>query len=299
MKRLFVMIAVATLTALSTYAQTDSTQANAPDTIRVGGFIIVKKNKESSAKEDNNSRNFNITFRKRYKTRNSNVTTNWLILDLGFANWRDKTDYNGPAFTNQTANSGFIRNIPYGSQASNPVTENSFNLNTGKSSNVNIWFFMQKRNIVKHVLNLKYGLGLEMYNYRFETNVSFRNSPAPFVFNDSISFSKNKLYAGYLTIPFMLNINPFPNSRKGFNLSAGVSAGYLIASRNKQISDERGKQKIRGNLNMEPWRLAAVGEVGLGPVRVYGSYSLNTLMKESKTGLKQYPYVVGLRLSSF
>lgn len=298
MNRLLMMIAAATLAASSTYAQTDTTQKNAPDTIRVGGFIIVKKNRDASggqAKE----KSFSISVRNRYKNHNSNVTTNWFVVDLGFANWRDNTNYNGTAFTNQTAGSGYIRNIPTTSQASNAVNENSFNLNNGKSSNVNIWLFMQKRNIAKHVLNLKYGLGLEMYNYRFETNVSFRNSPQPYVFNDSISFSKNKLYAGYVTIPLMLNLNPFPNTRRSFNISAGVSAGYLIASRNKQISDERGKQKIHGNLNMEPWRLAAVGELGLGIIRLYGSYSLNTLMEENKTGLKQYPYAVGLRISSF
>lgn len=296
MNRLLMMMAATTLAATSAFAQSDTTKQNAPDTIRVGGFIIVKRNKDITGDAQ---RTFSISVRNRYQKRNSNVSTNWFVIDLGFANWRDNTDYNGPAFTNQTAGTGYIRNIPATGQASNPVNENSFNLNNGKSSNVNIWLFMQKRNIAKHVLNLKYGLGLEMYNYRFATSVSFRNSPAPYVYNDSISFSKNKLYAGYVTVPVMLNFTPSPNSRRPFNISAGVSAGYLVASRNKQISDERGKQKIRGNMNMEPWRLAAVGEVGLGIIRLYGSYSLNTLMQEKKTGLTQYPYAVGLRISCF
>jgi hypothetical protein len=181
----------------------------------------------------------------------------------------------------------------------NPVTKNSFNLRNEKSSNVNIWFFMQKRNIAKHVLNLKYGLGLEMYNYRFESNISFRNSPQPSVFMDSIGFTKNKLYAGYVTVPLMLNITPSGQTRRGFTFSAGMSAGYLIGSRNKQISAERGKQKIRGNLNMEPWRIAAIGEIGLGPVRLYGTYSLNSLQQKDRTGLEQYPYAVGIRFSTF
>jgi hypothetical protein len=49
---------------------------------------------------------------------------------------------------------------------------------------------------------------------------------------------------------------------------------------------------------MEPWRLAAIAEVGLGPVRLYGSYSLNTLQKNN-TRLEQYPYAVGIRLSNW
>ncbi|BAV09220.1 hypothetical protein FLA_5268 [Filimonas lacunae] len=299
------MLTVATLAVTSGYAQTDSTRQNTPDTIRVGNFIIVKKNKSQNqsdnTQEAKQDRSFNITIGNRYRNRskNKNVSTNWFVFDLGFANWRDNTNYNGPAFTGQTANSGFIRNIPNSSQASNPVNENSFNLNNGKSSNVNIWLFMQKRKLVKDVLSLKYGLGLEMYNYRFETNVSFRNSPSPYVYNDSINFSKNKLYAGYLTVPFMINVTPSPIKHKNLSFSAGVSAGYLIGSRNKQISSERGKQKINGSLNMKSWRLAAIGELGLGFVRLYGSYSLNTLMQENRTGLKQYPYAMGVRISCF
>jgi hypothetical protein len=49
---------------------------------------------------------------------------------------------------------------------------------------------------------------------------------------------------------------------------------------------------------LQPWRFAVVGELGLGPVRLYGSYSLNDLHKES-TGLKQTPYAVGIRFSNW
>jgi hypothetical protein len=118
------------------------------------------------------------------------------------------------------------------------------------------------------------------------------------VFNDSISFSKNKLYVEYLTVPFMLNINTTPDTRKGLSFSAGVSAGYLLGSRNKQVSSERGKQKYRGDFNFEPWRFAAIGEIGLGPVRLYGTYSLNRLQKDI-THVEQYPYAVGIRFSNW
>lgn len=159
---------------------------------------------------------------------------------------------------------------------------------------------MQKLNLVKHVVNLKYGLGLEMYNFRFSKhqNLSYRNDPEPFVFMDSIRFSKNKLYAGYLSVPFMVNINPTPQKHNGLSFSAGVSAGYLVGSHEKQISDERGKQKIHDDFNLNPWRLAIVGEVGLGVVRLYGSYSINKLHKDI-TGVEQYPYAVGIRFSSW
>ncbi|RTL55648.1 MAG: hypothetical protein EKK39_02265 [Sphingobacteriales bacterium] len=264
------------------------------DTIQVGNFVIIQKNKNNRTPQEQATARRNkvvsINFdtdRPINKKRNDNVATNWGILDLGFANLNDNTNYT----TAQSA--GYLTTVN-----GNPVTKNSFNLNARKSSNVNIWFFMQKLNVTKHVVNLKYGLGLEMYNLRFDNNISFRNTPQPMVLNDSIPFTKNKLYVGYLTVPFMVNFNLTPSKDNGLSFSAGVSAGYLINSRNKQISGERGKQKYRGDFNLQPWRVAAIGELGIGPIRLYGSYSLNNLYKES-TGLDQIPYAVGIRFSRF
>jgi hypothetical protein len=96
----------------------------------------------------------------------------------------------------------------------------------------------------------------------------------------------------------MVNFNLTPSKENGLSFSAGVSAGYLLNSRNKQISNERGKVKYKGDFNLQPWRVAAIGELGLGPIRLYGSYSLNNLYKES-TGLDQIPYAVGIRFSRF
>lgn len=289
-----VCAAICLLVAGMGYAQSDSTNRST-DTVRVGNFIILKKKNGNSGNttSDNNdsySRRNSYEYRiERRPRRRSNISTNWLIFDLGFANWRDQTNY-----ANAQAGPYYKILRP----ANGPVNENSNKLITGKSSNVNIWFFIQKLNLVKHVVNLKYGLGLEMYNYRFDNDISFRKDPAPYVFNDSVVFSKNKLYVEYLTIPIMLNINTTPDSRRGLSFSAGVSAGYLTNSRNKQVSGERGKQKYRGDFNFEPWRFAAVGEIGLGPVRVYGSYSLNKLQQDV-TRVEQYPYTVGIRFSNW
>ena len=288
MKRLVCLSAIV-LIAGKSFAQSDSTVKN-PDTLKVGNFIIIKKNKANTTSEDNGRFRNNATeYRMERRTRRSNVSTNWWIMDLGFANMRDNTDY-------AAAQSGsYFKTLR---TADGPVTQNSYKLITGKSSNVNIWLFIQKLNLIKHVVNLKYGFGLEMYNFRYDTRLSFRKDPVPYVFNDSINFSKNKLYVSYLTVPIMLNFNTTPDSRRGFSFSAGVSAGYLYGSRNKQISGERGKQKTQGDFNFEPWRIAAIGEVGLGPIRLYGSYSLNRLQKDI-TRVEQYPYAVGIRFSNW
>jgi hypothetical protein len=278
-----------------TFAQADTTKPHEPDTIRVGNFVIIKKDKSKVPADTMPQKKYSIDITigeddgessSGSKTwHRSNVSTNWLIFDLGFANWRDKTVYGSPE-----ANA-YLHAAP-----GHDFTSGDLDLRNAKSSNVNIWLFMQKLNIVKHVVNLKYGLGIEMYNYRYSTDISYKKSPDAYIFRDTVTFSKNKLAVDYVTVPFMLNIDPFPNRRRGLSFSVGVSAGYRYASRNKQISDERGKQKIKGDFDLDPWRIAYIAEAGLGPVRLYGSYSTNTL---HENGLKQYPYAVGLRFSNW
>ncbi len=282
MKKVTLMLATL-LVAVTAFAQNDTTDQKT-DTIKVGKFIIIKKNKNESGPNDGSKNTTVIIQNRPYKP--TNISTNWWIFDLGFANVNDKTVYGSAA-----ANS-YLKTIR---PAEQPFSSNDLKLRASKSSNVNIWIFMQRLNLTKGVLNLKYGLGLEMFNYRYENNISYHKNPA-YIFRDSIDFSKNKLYAGYLTVPFMVNVNTNPGNRKSLSFSAGVSAGYLVASRNKQISSERGKTKTRGDFDLEKFRLAYIGELGLGPVRLFGSYSINTL---HQNGLQQYPYSLGIRFSNW
>jgi hypothetical protein len=291
----------------SSYTKTDSILVK-PDTIKVGNFFIVKKSAENG-KVILNARNQagtiqigNVTLKandldsnpvikiERKKPAPKKVSTNWWIFDLGFAGNRDETNY-----ATAVVNNNYLRTFGAANGGANKQT---FNLNNGKTTNVNLWFFMQKVSIVKQAVFLKYGMGMEMYNFRYDSRVSYRKESFPYLYNDSISFSKNKLFAGYLSVPLMLHVNTTPGNKKGFSFSAGVSAGYLVGSRVKQKSAERGKQKYKGDFDLSPFRTALVGELGIGPVKLYGSYSLNTL-HQSYTRLEQYPFAVGIRFSNW
>ena len=292
MKKTILILSIM-LTGVAGFAQTDSVQVSRQDdTIRIGGMIILKKG------EPNEKKRVTVTVGNRHREkRNSNISTSSLIVDLGFANWTDKTNY---------VNNGNIANNPSAPNAD--LVANDLKLKTIKSVNVNIWFFMQRLNLVKHYVNLKYGLGLELNNYRFKSDVSFneggfnpydhsQNIPHPFIFRDSIGFSKNKLAADYVTVPLMLNFRTNPNdNKKGISLSAGVSMGYLYSSRNKQKSSERGKQKNRGDYDLQQWKFSYVGELGLGPVHLYGSYSPKSIFQND---LNFTPYTIGIRLSNW
>jgi Outer membrane protein beta-barrel domain len=288
MKQLITFLAAAIICSTAT-AQTDSTTTKKSDTIRIGGIIIVKNGKKD--------KDVNITMGRKDKTKkkNPNVSTNWWIVDVGFNNYTDKTNY-------ATAGSYLINRPGYPN-----LDKNDFKLRAGKSVNVNIWLFMQRLNLIEHHVNLKYGVGLEINNYRYKSSVSYKEggpvpytatqTNSPFIFRDSITFSKNKLATDYLTVPVMLNFVSNPNSRKkGISLSAGVSAGYLFSQRNKQKSDERGKDRNRGDYDLNTFKLSYVAELGLGPIRFYGSYSPKSMYDHS---LDMRPYTVGFRFSNW
>jgi hypothetical protein len=279
-------------TSLFVTAQSDTNRVFAQtDTVRIGKIEIIKYEDKT---EGGHSK---IIFRSKSSRKTfSKVSTNWFIFDFGFSNYIDKTDY------------GNTGNYLYNRSGAAPLGKSDFNLNTGKSLNVNVWFFMQRINLIKKNVNLKYGLGIEYDNYRYKTssNLSYleKNSylnslqaPSPVVIRDSISFSKNKLALNYITVPLMLNfITNSANSKKGLSLSMGLSAGYLYGVRNKQKSEERGKEKNRGDYDLERFKLSYIAEMGLGPVRLYGSYSPNSIFSK---GLVMKPYTIGIRLSNW
>jgi hypothetical protein len=271
---------------MGAYAQADTTKPQGTDTIKVGGIIIIKKQGDKETKEEKTEERkddddgVDIKIRKRKEYKPSNMSTNWFIFDLGFANMIDNTNYGSPAVAAY---------LPGGDK-------NTLSIRPGKSINFNMWIVSQRINLIKHVVNLKYAIGLETNNYRYEKNIRYRFEPNDLINTDTISFNKNKLAADYLTVPVMLNFNFTPKRHRGYGFSAGVSAGYLYASRQKLVSDARGKEKIKNDFNLNPWKFSAVGELNLGIVHFYGSYALNNLYRNI---LDITPYNVGLRLSSW
>ena len=136
-----------------------------------------------------------------------------------------------------------------------------------------------------------------MNNYRFDDErIRLTRNPTTIVLDQNLAnVKKNKLAADYLTVPMMLNFNLTPNRKKGFGFSGGVSAGYLYSSRQK-IKDNDDKTKLHDNFDLRKWKLSYIGELSLGPVRLYGSYAFKSMWEK---GLDQTPYNVGIRLSNW
>lgn len=271
-----IFLSLALSIAFASIAQSDSTIQRPADTIRVGGIVIIRKSgpKHKTEKED---QEYHIKRRKGEEP--SNLSTNWWIFDIGFSNFTDKSNYTSSLLSGFTGPG---------------VGADQMKLRTGKSINTNVWFFMQKLNIAKQVLNLKYGLGLELNNYYFDDNIQFSKKPT----NISLSttdFKKAKLAADYLTVPIMLNVNFTPRRSKGFGFSGGISAGYLYSARFKTKVNNDVK-KVKDGFDLERFKLSYVGELSLGPVRFYTSIAMKNMWDK---GLDMTPYNFGFRFSNW
>ncbi len=297
MKRLTLLLAMAIICLTATAQDPkDTTTTPIKDTIRVGSMTIVKEGKN---KNGNDKSAKSGSDHKHKKPRN--LTTNWGIIDFGLSNYNDRTNYNN-AGSYLVSRPGFPA-----------LGENDFKLRTEKSINFNIWFFMQRLNLIKHYVNLKYGLGIEFNKYYYKiydniSTISYREggtipysggvqTTSPFIFRDSISYSNNKMNSDYFYVKLMLNFVSYSHKYKmGVSLCLGISGSYLYSQKNKQTSDAKGTLKNKGDYDMERFKFSYVAELGLGPIRLYGSYSPHSMYERD---LDIRPYTVGFRFSNW
>ncbi len=279
MYKMYLLLAALCI-GLNSIAQTDTTgsQPKSEDSIRIGSIIIVKKG--NGQYESSHGPEYPFKDRQPVKR---NISTNWVILDLGFANYTDKTNYANAIAENVVAPG---------------IGKDQFTLRYGKSVDVNIWLFMQRLNLISHVVNLKYGLGVELNNYRYQSPLLYDKVNNIFKQDFTRDYKKNKLAADYVTIPLMLNFNFTPNNyyNRSFGFSAGISAGYLYSSRQKVITHQDGKQKTHDDFYLRPFKISYVAELQLGPIKLFGSMATQSMFEK---GLDQTPYNFGLRFGNW
>lgn len=272
------------LISISIFFWVDTLQAQdnpKPDTLEIGGVTILRDNEEDLPKEEKKG------FFKKLSSAITpkNIKTEWAIVDLGVSNYVDNTNYESEE-----------------AQAYAPMSNEAWmKLRPFKSRNVNIWLVTQQYNLVQHYINLRYGLGVELNNYSFKQPIRFHANTealkdAPVIALDETPeriYKKNKLAVDYITIPVMFNFNLTPYRLYPFEISAGVSVGYLYTARNKVVNSDEGKTKTRGDFDLRPWKLSYVAELNLGFVRLYGSYAFKSMYKR---GFDVTPYNFGIRL---
>ncbi|MES2703211.1 MAG: hypothetical protein V4649_11255 [Bacteroidota bacterium] len=219
------------------------------------------------------------------KEEENRFTTSIAMVDLGINMIEDNTNYSDPAVQSYL-------NVPVGNR-----NTTLFDLKANKSVNVNIYPWMVKFAAVKthgQRIYISSGLGLQLYNFRYENNISYTRSPAG-VIMDTVSFTKNKLGLDYLNLPLMVTFKTRLFKDRWLVYGAGITEGFRIASWTKQKSSQRGKVKIHDDFELADFNTCLTAEFGIeGILRFYASYQLTSLYEK---GLDQHPFCFGFRFS--
>jgi hypothetical protein len=163
------------------------------------------------------------------------------------------------------------------------LANSNLELINNKSTNVNL-SYVNYFKIYKNFIQFSAGVGIDWNNYRFSKNITL--SPKADSMNlvvDNINYSKNKLMAKYVTVPLQLHFATKPN-KKGemLGVAGGVELGYLLNGRQKQISEENGKQKIDDDYNLADLRLGYTLCANYGNTGIYAKYYPTSTFKESQ-----------------
>lgn len=168
----------------------------------------------------------------------------------------------------------------------------------------------------KHHFGFVTGLGFEFNNYSLSNNVWLNSKAGIIVAEDSLNYNerytygihdssftynKNKFKTMYITAPFLLDINTSSNIKKTFHFAAGAIVGLNIGSYTKRVYNDGGKRikdKNKGDLNVNPFKIALTSRFGVGKLNFFVTYNLTPLFENNK-GPELYPVSCGITLIGF
>jgi len=225
------------------------------DTLTISSLMFIKpaEKKSMSWKEIVNAGDFKgvkVERKKKIDDTISQLQTHWFGFDLGFANYIDETKYaENKSLTNPAI--GF------------PLSKFKMSLINSKSTNVNIWVLQQKYNFKKPGAYLKYSFGFEMFNFRYQYPINFRENQSMYIYLSDAEYEKNKLLTTYISAPIQIGYDYKLKNNKTIGYSGGIILGYLYSATNKQISRTLGKEKYNGDFSLRDMRLASIFELEL------------------------------------
>ena len=136
--------------------------------------------------------------------------------------------------------------------------------------------------------------GFDWTLIRLRENVTIQKGGSSLTYiNDNVEFSKNRFSSTYLRIPlsFEFRTSEFSNGNR-FRFIVGPEVGLLTGGRVKQISAERGKQKIDDDYHFTRMRYGAFGRLGYGNSGIFAKYYFNDMFENSpaQAGLKNFSF---------
>ncbi|MFD0751751.1 outer membrane beta-barrel protein [Mucilaginibacter calamicampi] len=136
--------------------------------------------------------------------------------------------------------------------------------------------------------------GFDWTLIRLRENVTIQKGGSSLTYiNDNVNFSKNRFSSTYLRIPlsFEFRTKEFSNGKR-FRFVTGPEVGILTGGRVKQISAERGKQKIDDDYHFTKMRYGAFARLGYGGGGIFAKYYFNDMFENSpaQAGLKGFNF---------
>lgn len=173
-------------------------------------------------------------------------------------------------------------------------------VNLAKSVDFSLHLIDVRLNLIKDYVAIETGIGWDFVNYHFRKNIKLEsNKDSLSIIQTGVNYDKNKLAATYITVPAMLVFNTGDvGDNKHFFVAGGMEFGFLTRGKTKQISAENGKQKIKDDFNLNPFKYSVIARVGYGNLGFFGRYSLNGLFA-SNQGPELTPVAFGISLGGF
>lgn len=141
------------------------------------------------------------------------------------------------------------------------------------------------------------GLGLEYQRLRFEHKNSILRGEdghiAPLILEH---VKKSSLKNLYLTVPLMFEWQFPARKYQRTYVAAGIMGGVRLHTKTKVVyKNENGdtrRLKHSGNYNINPVKADAVIRIGYSKLALWGSYTLNNMMKSNKAP-EVHPFTIG------
>ena len=180
----------------------------------------------------------------------------------------------------------------------------------GFSRGFNAYFMFDKPFKGSPKYSIGIGAGISTSNITFKNmNVDLKssNNLLPFTAVDSTNhFKKYKLATSYLEVPLELRFTGNPdNINKSFKAALGIKVGTLINAhtKGKTLQDKNNNtigsyaEKISSKKYLNGTRFSATARVGYGIVSLFGTYQLNSVLKEGVGSPDMKLYQVGITIS--
>lgn len=180
----------------------------------------------------------------------------------------------------------------------------------GFSRGFNAYFMLDKPFKSSPKYSFGIGVGVSTSNIVFKKmNIDLKSSKTllPFIATDSTNhFKKYKLATTYLEVPLEFRYTAKPQSvSKSLKAALGFKVGTLVNAhtKGKGLQDKNNNdiqsytEKIGNKKYLNGTRFSATGRIGYGIISIFGTYQLNSVLKEGVGSPAMKLYQVGITIS--